>query len=435
MRSSWKSGLPPHVTALAAAALLVGLGAGCTRTVPVSTTDGAPPRVSLMVASHGRLGSVEGGGDPVTMVSRQGSSIGVITEAHDPQGARYTRLIVVSGGMFRDDAGNLVAEATDASQVVDGATRSSVYVGGTLVPDSPTATVVVRAEGSDWADNVVTTPTITITQRPPPAARLSASQTRIDRGAPVTLTYETDHAGEATLDGVALATLSGSLVVSPAATTTYTLEARNEIGRDAATLTVEVVQPPGAPRIELQATPSAVQHGGTITLHWNCINTTRVDITRNGAAVVSNGGAVGSQALTMDAVGLQTFRLTASGPGGTNVATVTVEVTAPPTPEPRCLRTSCLGDVACFARVAQDGSGSIWQMNLTPFTSSGRITTIRNRVGLALVLEAGNEYHAIGVGETSGEFAGIGLNTLYTVVLAHAPAAMPTHIDLEVCYE
>ncbi len=82
---------------------------------------------------------------------------------------------------------------------------------------------------------------------PPPAtptATLAASQSSIEKGQSVTLSWNTANATDVTVDGVGMVTASGSRSVSPADSITYHLLAKGAGGSAEASARVTVTLPP-----------------------------------------------------------------------------------------------------------------------------------------------------------------------------------------------
>ena len=86
------------------------------------------------------------------------------------------------------------------------------------------------------------------------------------------------------------------------------------------------VPPPPAPTATLSANPTSVQQGQPVTLNWRTENATDVRIEPG----VGKVDLSGSQSVTPQAS--TTYRLTATGPGGSQDATARVTVTPPPQP-------------------------------------------------------------------------------------------------------
>jgi len=170
------------------------------------------------------------------------------------------------------------------------------------------------------------------------SARLAASPSTIGAGQSSTLTWTTQGAEHAYLDGVEVAR-SGSKSVSPSATKTYTLVAVEEDHRVSSTATVTVsgggscdddddCHSSTTLRGSVTATPTAIQAGQTSTLNWTSSNATAVYL--DGVSVALNGSKSVSPTATT------TYNLVAINGANkvTSSATVTVSTTPPPVPMP-----------------------------------------------------------------------------------------------------
>jgi peptidoglycan-associated lipoprotein len=90
--------------------------------------------------------------------------------------------------------------------------------------------------------------------------------------------------------------------------------------------------PPASPTVNLQASPTTIQRGGSATLTWSSTNATTLSLSPG----IGNVSAEGTQSVTPS--DSTTYTLTATGPGGNADATVHITVSAPPpmarAPEP-----------------------------------------------------------------------------------------------------
>ncbi len=85
---------------------------------------------------------------------------------------------------------------------------------------------------------------------PPPAAptaSLTASPDTVDKGQSTTLTWQTSNATDVSIDGIGAVQPSGTQQVTPAESTTYTLNAKGAGGTQSATARVTVNAPPPPP--------------------------------------------------------------------------------------------------------------------------------------------------------------------------------------------
>ncbi|MEG9438366.1 DUF1929 domain-containing protein [Edaphobacter sp. HDX4] len=189
---------------------------------------------------------------------------------------------------------------------------------------SPTSTTTYRitahsASGAtDWGQATVTV----AASSGPPAASIAASPTVISSGGSSTLTWSTQNATTADLNGTTVP-LNGSQSVSPTATTTYRITAHSSTGAtDWGQTTVTVAA--GAPTAGITASPTSITTGGSSTLTWTSTNS--VSATLNGSPVA----VTGSQTVSPTATTTYTFIATSStGATASSQATVTVGSSAP----------------------------------------------------------------------------------------------------------
>ncbi|MDE3245445.1 MAG: hypothetical protein KGN80_05105, partial [Acidobacteriota bacterium] len=120
------------------------------------------------------------------------------------------------------------------------------------------------------------------------------------------------------------AVTGASQVVSPTATTTYTLTATNAVGSATATTTITVNAAPQPPTISsFIATPSTITSGQSTTLSWNVSGATSLSIDNGLGAVTGTSHSVSPSVTT-------TYKLTATNAVGSVSATATVTVEPPP---------------------------------------------------------------------------------------------------------
>ena len=125
------------------------------------------------------------------------------------------------------------------------------------------------------ACGVPTPPTV----EAPEITAFSATPTEITAGDDATLAWTVAGTATVTLsdgtDPVAIPSGASQVVVSPDATTTYTLTATNAGGTDTAQVTVIVTKP--VPEItSFTATPSSILEGGSSTLAWSVVGATTI---------------------------------------------------------------------------------------------------------------------------------------------------------------
>src|SRR5437763_1879118 len=270
--------------------------------------------------------------------------------------------------VLHDDSGSLSAQLTASPSTINSGQSStltwttndadSAYLDGVQVARSgsktvsPTATKTYTLVAVDHDQRVSSSATVTVSGSGSSGgstehveAHLVASPTTIQPGQSSTLTWTTDDADHAYLNGVEVSRY-GSKTVSPASTTTYTLVAVNGTLKDSSSVTVTVTHgfvdgtregsqsvtmtvtvtapspPPVAMPTALLTPPSAsIASGQSVTLTWSTTNATSV--TMNGVAVGANGSQSYSPTVTT------TYTLVASNSAGSVTDTTTVTVNAP----------------------------------------------------------------------------------------------------------
>lgn len=191
--------------------------------------------------------------------------------------------------------------------------------GSVVVHPTETTTYTLTASGPIGT----VTKQVKITVVPPPTATLSVTPTSISAGESATLSWTTTDATDISIDnGIGAVPASGAISVSPTATTTYTLTAQGVGGSVTKHVTLSVTPP--KPQITFMASPRSIGEGEQATLSWSVLNATSVSIDHSiGDRPVSGSTSVSPAATT-------TYRLTATGPGGTSTAQVTITVVPAP---------------------------------------------------------------------------------------------------------
>jgi hypothetical protein len=157
---------------------------------------------------------------------------------------------------------------------------------------------------------------------PPPTVDLTAEPGTIDAGSSSTLSWSSEHADACTiLPGIGAVDTTGSITVSPAATTTYTITASGPGGTVASAVTVTVNLP--APTVTLSATPLEITRGESTTLTWTSTNADTCMISPDIGSVDAGGW------VSVSPVETTTYEITATGAGGEATASVNVVVIQP----------------------------------------------------------------------------------------------------------
>jgi hypothetical protein len=164
--------------------------------------------------------------------------------------------------------------------------------------------------------------TVMVTGGPPVINEFKATPRTISEGEPSLLEWRTTNADQVTIEpGLGTQQPEGSLSVMPRVTTTYRLIATRGAQTAPTQEVVVVVASGNQPMVKtFNATPQTIQAGEEVTLNWEATNAT--------AVTIDNG--IGAQPTTGEIKVRPTqttiYTLTASGPGGSASAPVTVTV-------------------------------------------------------------------------------------------------------------
>lgn len=219
--------------------------------------------------------------------------------------------------VVKDQAGNVVFNQA----VTDSGAAQSLNI-----PVAPAATTTYSATASTGtgcqADSAPRTLTVLIP--PPEILAFDAAPACIILGSGSTLSWNIKGATSATIDGTPVNPVSGTMAVSPTATTSYTLVASNSSGSVQAQTTVQVTIPP---KVNLfTADPACVVFGSDSVIRWNVADAASVTI--NGTPVDPSSGFI-----TVAPNSETTYTLEATGAGCSpqkTQAQVTVSVATPP---------------------------------------------------------------------------------------------------------
>ncbi|MBS1872635.1 MAG: OmpA family protein [Acidobacteria bacterium] len=281
---------------------------------------------------------------------------------------------------------NLGQQSTLAWQVLN-ATEVTVDAIGAVQPTgsssvSPKQTTTYKLTARNAISEANATATVVVNVQPTAFTACYATPTNINLGEAATVYFQTTNATAVTVTppvpGVGT---SGSFVVSPTQTTTYTLLATGAGGTSSCAVTVSVnTGPTGPPRIiKFTAVPDSIIAGEKSTLLWNVENADTVTITSLGSVQLTG---------TQDVTPMQTtnYILTATNKTGSATAQALVTVgqparitsfTATPTVSPTPganVRLVCLAEnatsvtIAGAGQVATDGSVIVNPMVDTTYT-------------------------------------------------------------------
>jgi hypothetical protein len=202
---------------------------------------------------------------------------------------------------------------------------------GSVTVMPPASTIyTLTAKNSTSSDTA--TVTVTVQNPAPQILTCTAIPMTITQGQSSTIIYDSVNADSVNIQpGIGAVGKSGQIVVTPQATTTYTITASNAAGlSNSCSVSVQVTAGTGPRIIRFSANPMTIPSGATSTLVWQVENATAVSI----SPTVGSVSLVG----TFDVTLTQTtqYTITASNAFGTVSAQATVTVT-PITPPPPVL--------------------------------------------------------------------------------------------------
>jgi hypothetical protein len=249
----------------------------------------------------------------------------VVSDGGTPPPAPTASLVAMPATIDAGQSSTLTWSSTDATSCTasgawSGAKASS---GSQVVSPAATASYTITCNGAGGSANDSTTVTVIPAPVPAPNASISTSPATIDAGQSSTLTWSSTDATSCTASGAwsgAKAT-SGSQVVSPAATASYTITCNGAGGsaNNSATVTVNPAPPATtAPTVTLNASPSTINKGDSATLAWSSTDAT--SCTASGAWAGTKATS-GSQAVALNSAA--TLTLTCTGSGGSASDSVT----------------------------------------------------------------------------------------------------------------
>ncbi|MGA8893348.1 MAG: hypothetical protein WB493_17440 [Anaeromyxobacteraceae bacterium] len=317
---------------------------------------------------HG-VGAVTG--SSVT-VSPTVTTVYALTATNDVGSVTIVTSVIVAPAPPRPVIASFVASPTHVapggtaslSWSASGATSFSIDNGvgtvtGTSVAVTPAATTTYTLTATNANGSVTATATVTVTTDPLPVfTSFTASPSHVAPGQPSTLAWVVSGATSMTIDnGVGVVT-GTSVVVTPAATTVYTMTATNAAGSVSHSVTVAVSTAPLPAFTSFTATPSTIVRGASSTLAWVVGGATTLSIDQGVGTVTGTSVAVSPMATT-------TYTMTATNAAGsvTHSATVTI-------PAASLLFTSATG-----------GAGMLGEITEFPLALTGTASTVHGFAG------------------------------------------------------
>ena len=279
---------------------------------------------------------------------------------------------------------------------------------------TPTKTTQYTLTARNSVSQATATTTITVEEQP--AAQFlscTVSPANIMVGESATINYSTSNADSVSISpGIGAVPGSGSRVVSPTETTTYTLTATNGRGPVTCGVTVAVTTIPVPRVVNFTANPVTIQQGQASTLTWTVENATSVSISTLGT-VQLNGSQDVRPAETI------TYVLTATNKTGTVTASATVTVNKTPVVPPIGL-TACTASPSTSAKPGDPVVLSYTAVNATGLSISG--VTGATITGPVTVNPTGNTTYTVTATGANNTTA------TCTIAVTVTPAQPPTAI-------
>ena len=222
------------------------------------------------------------------------------------------------------NSSTLTWTSTNATQCSAVWTNNTATSGSFVVSPNLTTEYVISCTGNGGVAYATTTVTVNNGGGggpTKPTVTLSANPSVIYVGATSTLTWTSTNAAQCNAVWTTSTSTSGSLVVSPATTTVYTIDCFGNGATTTATTTVIVNPLPQnpAPTVTLSANPSTITVGNSSTLTWTSTNATQC------SAVWTNNTAT-SGSFVVNPGSTTTYVIDCFGNGATTTATTTVTV-------------------------------------------------------------------------------------------------------------
>jgi hypothetical protein len=199
------------------------------------------------------------------------------------------------GSVLAGQSSALRWEVSGASTVSINQGIGSLSASGTRVV-SPTSTTAYTLTATNSYGSVTASVTVVVSPSSahPVIESFNASPPSISVGQSSTLQWQVSGATTVSINqGIGSVSASGTRVVSPSATITYTLTASNSAGSVTALVTIGVSRPSGLPSIlAFSGTPVTIIPGQSVTLTWEVTGATSVVIDQGIGAVLASGTQV-----------------------------------------------------------------------------------------------------------------------------------------------
>jgi hypothetical protein len=292
--------------------------------------------------------------DPVSFSLFEGCSLLRQGQLEAPTAATITRFTAAPETITAGESSTLSWDVAGTSPIALAIDQGVGDVSGqTSVIVSPTATTTYTLTATNSVGSDSKQVTVTVVPHPvaPTIARFSAEPSTIAAGESATLSWDVAGTSPIALaidQGVGDVSGQTSVIVSPTATTTYTLTATNSVGSDSKQVTVTVLQPQPPDIMSFTAAPSAITAGESSTLSWDVTGTAPIAL----AIDQGVGDVSGQTSVIVSPSATTTYTLTATSSVGGDSKQVTVTVT-PVSPG------SAIGRVVSAADAAPIGGATV----------------------------------------------------------------------------
>lgn len=290
-------------------------------------TQIAGPAVSLAGATTAKA----------TFTAAEGQSYGFRLTVTDDKGAssvarvnvtvsrtppvRILRFVASPQQIRAGETSTLTWAVENAEEVtIDGIGRVNPNSGSSTV--SPAQTTTYRLTARNRNGEVSETVTVAVQRPDVRILFFQASPMTLVAGQSSTLSWQTEGAESVEISGIGAVAQSGTQSVSPAATTTYVLTARNRFGQATSQVSIQVNPAPMARVVRFSAAPVEIVAGEQSTLVWQVENADSVSITGLGQVALTGSANVTPATTT-------TYTLTARNASGDVTAEATVTVFPP----------------------------------------------------------------------------------------------------------
>jgi len=240
--------------------------------------------------------------------------------------------------------------------------------GSTTVAPGETTTYTITASGPGGSAS----DSVTVTVLEPPVVSLVVQPPVIAQGERAHLSWFSENAQSCHIDnGIGQVGVNGGVDVAPLGTTTYTITAVGLGGTAKASATLEVLP---RPTVVITADPNPIDRGTATVLTWRSTDADRAVIDQGIGEVETEGR------LEVRPDATTTYTITATGPGGTAEASVTVEVRGAGKSRPSC------------AFIANNGSTTVSVIDLQTRTVTAAIETGQAPYGIAVSPDGDRAY-------------------------------------------